>query len=124
MLRICPLAVALALSPAFPATASELPANLGGCVETHISNITSDFPGAPGGGSVIHYENGGQQLSFDKIAGLDRDQIGDPVRVCLVAVAEGCPPGDTRGRTYEGTNLRTGLSWRAPDTLVLNCSGA
>ncbi len=104
--------------------ASELPAEIGACIESRIAAITSDFPGAPGGGSVIHYENGAQQLSFNKIDGLDERQVGDSVRICLVDQAKGCPPGDDRGRTYEGTNLRTGLIWRAPDTLVHNCNGA
>jgi hypothetical protein len=123
MLHPIAFAIAFAL-PSSLASAADLPARVGECVETRISSITSDFPGAPGGGSVIHYENGGQQLSFDKIPGLDTTAIGDPVRVCLVQMAEGCAPGDSRGRTYEGTNLRSGLTWRASDTLMHNCSGA
>lgn len=125
MLRKTVLALTIGASASVgAAAASVLPSEIGGCTETRIAQITEDFPAAPGGGSVIHYENGAQQLSFDKIPGLETTQIGDAVRVCLVAVARNCPPGDERGRTYEGTNLRTGLTWRAPDTLLHDCSGA
>jgi hypothetical protein len=89
-----------------------------------VAGITADFLGAPGGGSVIHYENGGQQLSFDKSPEIESSQVGDPVRVCLLRRAANCPPDDERGRTYRGTNLRTGMSWIAPDTLLHDCSGA
>ena len=115
---------ALVYAAIAPAASSELPAQVGQCIESRVAGITTDFPGAPGGGSVIHYENGSQQLSFDKSPEIESSQIGDPVRICLLRVAANCPPGDERGRTYQGTNLRTGTSWTAPDTLLHDCSGA
>jgi hypothetical protein len=103
---------------------SVLPAQVGECAETRITQVTEDVQGAPGGGTFVRYENGGNQISYEKLPGLLSSEIGDPVRLCLASVAEGCPPGDERGRFYEGTNLRTGESWEAPSSLVLDCGGA
>jgi hypothetical protein len=116
--------LALLLTLTGQAVASPLPSVLGECAETTIVELGVNPTGAPGGGSTIRYENGGNQISFNKIGELETARVGDPVRICLVFQARDCPPGDERGRVYKATNLRTGLSWEAPDTLVHNCAGA
>jgi hypothetical protein len=45
------------------------------------------------------------------------------VRICLVSLPQNCPPGDTRGRIYKTTNLRTRQSWTLPDS-EHSCGGA
>jgi hypothetical protein len=50
-------------------------------------------------------------------------RVGDRVRICLVSIPKGCPPGDERGRAYATTNLRTGAAWTRRDSAHL-CGGA
>jgi hypothetical protein len=106
------------------AVASPLPSTLGECTETTIAELGINAMGAPGGGSTIRYENGGNQISFYKLDELETARVGDPVRICLVFQARNCQPGDERGRVYKATNLRTDLSWEAPDSLLHDCAGA
>lgn len=99
------------------------PEHIGDCVETKVAWLGPRLEGVPGSGSAIQYQNGMRQVEYDAVAGIDRSQIGDDVRVCLVSAPENCPAGDDRGRVYSGTNLRTGESWSAPDSEHM-CGGA
>lgn len=99
------------------------PEQIGDCVETKVAWLGPRLEGVPGSGSAIQYQNGMRQVEYDAVAGIDRSQIGDDVRVCLVSAPESCPAGDDRGRVYSGTNLRTGESWSAPDSEHM-CGGA
>ena len=114
----------LALSPAGwqTADAAELPAEVGVCSETTITEIGYRL-GDPDSGSAISYANGGVQISYDTIPEIHRSQVGDAVKLCLVSVPEDCPPGDDRGKIYRATNLRTGETWEAPDSQH-SCGGA
>ncbi|WP_395646213.1 hypothetical protein [Terricaulis sp.] len=99
------------------------PQNVGDCVETTVTLVGPRLEGVPDSGSSIMYDNGLSQVEYDVIPGIANSHIGDAVRVCLVSVPEDCPPGDTRGRVYEGTNLRTNETWTAPDSQH-SCGGA
>jgi uncharacterized protein len=107
-----------------------LPKRVGECVVTSIAKIGDRF-GAPIGatarenqmGSAVVYANGGYQVSYDWVAELAHSRVGDRVRMCLVSIPQGCPPGDDRGRFYKTTNLRTGESWELPDAQHM-CGGA
>jgi hypothetical protein len=65
-------------------------------------------------GTSVSYKNGGTQVSFDAIQAVINSKKGDHVLICLVFVPEHCPAGDTRGKIYTTTNLRT---------LESDCSG-
>lgn len=103
--------------------ASAAPANVGDCVETAVTLVGPRLEGVPDSGSGIAYENGLTQVSYDVVPAIANTQVGDAVRLCLVSVPENCPPGDDRGRVYEGTNLRTNETWSAPDSQHM-CGGA
>jgi len=104
------------------AKAAALPAEVGECSETTITEIGYRL-GEPDTGSAISYANGGVQISYDTIPEIHRSNVGDPVKLCLVSLPEDCPPGDDRGKIYSATNLRTGESWEAPDSQH-SCGGA
>jgi hypothetical protein len=104
------------------ARAEALPAEVGECSETTIEDIGYRL-GDPDSGSAISYANGGVQVSYDTIPEIHRCRAGDEVKLCLVSVPEDCPPGDDRGKVYSATNLRTGESWKAPDSQH-SCGGA
>jgi hypothetical protein len=127
MLRIAVCAAALAL--AAPALAASLPTRVGQCatttvkrVETRLVDGSTNQP-IPGSGSAIVFANGGYQVSYDTIAAVEASRPGDAVRICLVSIPQGCPPGDNRGREYKTTNLRTNASWTLPDS-EHSCGGA
>ena len=117
------LAVTLSL-PAL-ARADALPDRIGACGETTISFVGGRLEGDDRfeTGTAVQYDNGGVQISYDRVDGAASSRIGDPVRICLVSIPEGCPPGDDRGRIYATTNLRTGASWEMPDSSHM-CGGA
>jgi len=105
-----------------------LPAQVGGCSIVIVKQVATrlqdeDGTPVPGSGSAIDYTNGGSQVSYDSIDGIDHSKRGDSVRVCLVAIPEHCPPGDNRGRIYTATNLRTHEQWTASDS-EHSCGGA
>lgn len=102
-----------------------LPYVVGACSRTSIALIRSRFDGDPtfASGVTVRYANGGYQVSFAREAPLVASQVGDPVELCLLEIPQGCPPGDTRGRVYEGRNLRTGGIWVLPDAQH-SCGGA
>jgi hypothetical protein len=105
------------------ATAAALPTKLGQCSDTRVKAIESRLVGAPDSGSAVSYANGGYQVSYDMIAGIQHSRPGDAVRLCLIRLPRDCPPGDERGRVYRATNLRSRESWQAPDAEHA-CGGA
>ena len=119
----------LAGALALPAAATGLPTKVGQCVDTTIKSVGNRLEdGAtnkpmPGSGSAISFANGGYQVSYEQVAAVDSSRPGDPVRVCLASIPQGCPPGDDRGREYKTTNLRTHRSWNLPDA-EHSCGGA
>lgn len=75
-------------------------------------------------GTVIGYANKVLGISYDRIAAIvEKSNVGDRVKLCLTAKYIDCPKGDTRGRTYRATNLRTGDTWELPDSQHV-CGGA
>lgn len=117
--------LAATLSLATFARAADLPVRIGACSETTISFIGGRLEGDDSfeTGTAVQFDNGGAQISYDREEGVVNSQIGDPVRICLVSIPEGCPPGDDRGRVYATTNLRTGADWEMPDSQHM-CGGA
>jgi hypothetical protein len=105
------------------ATAAPLPGRVGQCSVTSVKALETRLQGMPDSGSAISYENGGYQVSYDIIPAIQSSRRGDSVRLCLVFIPKHCPPGDARGRIYEATNLRTGGTWKAPDS-EHSCGGA
>ena len=119
------LAAALSLAMASSVFADELPVRVGACGETTISFVGGRLQGDDRfeSGTAVQFDNGGMQISYDRVDGAANSRVGDPVRICLVSIPEGCPPGDDRGRIYVTTNLRTGASWEMPDSSHM-CGGA
>lgn len=93
---------------------------LGACTQTTVISVG---PRAGDTGSVIEYANGLWQVDYNTIPAIHRSRSGDRVLLCLTEIPVGCPPGDDRGRTYKGTNLRTRESWSAIDS-EHSCGGA
>jgi hypothetical protein len=118
----------LAASPA-QAGVGRLPRHVGECVHTRVKDVETRLQGGdsrepvPGSGSAIQFTNGGYQVSYETVPAVEASHPGDLVRMCLAAIPEDCPPGDTRGREYRVTNLRTHRSWRLPDAEHM-CGGA
>jgi len=106
-----------------PALAQQVPAAVGQCVTTTVAEIGSRLDGVPDSGTAIRYGNGIWGVSYDVVAEIARARVGDPVRLCLTAVPEDCPPGDDRGRFYAAEDERTGESWELPDAEHM-CGGA
>ena len=105
-----------------------LPTKVGDCAITSVKRVTtrlqdSDGTPVPGSGSAIGYTNGGAQVSYDMIGGIEHAKEGDLVRLCLTSIPQHCPPGDDRGRVYTATDLRTHEEWTAPDSEHA-CGGA
>ena len=119
------LAAALAAAAVLPARADDLPTEVGACADSSITQTGGRLEGDDTfeTGTFVQFENGGSQISYDRIDGVVNSKIGDPVRICLVSIPEDCPPGDDRGRVYNTTNLRTGESWEMPDSGHM-CGGA
>ena len=102
---------------------ASLPTRAGECSEAVIAEIGSRLLGVPESGSAVGYTNGGYQVSYELLPGVAASRVGDHVKVCLVSIPTGCPPGDDRGRVYRATNVRTGATWEAPDSEHM-CGGA
>lgn len=106
-----------------------LPTRINQCSETTVAKVTTRLQDGntgeeiAGSGSAVRYSNGGYQVSYDEILGINGSMPGDPVRLCLTAIPENCPPGDNRGRVYHAVNLRTHEEWDAPDA-EHSCGGA
>ncbi len=123
------IVLAASLSLTSSALAEPLPTHVGHCagtrvktVETRLVDGSTNRP-IPGSGSAIEFVNGGNQVSFEQVRAVDWSRRGDRVKICLVSIPKGCPPGDKRGRIYRTTNLRTGGSWTLPDS-EHSCGGA
>lgn len=126
----------LAIVAAFAATAGDAqrrgrPQQLrvGACARTTIAEVTQRLQEGDTGepvplsGSAVRFANGIVQVSYDQEPALNQSLVGDPVFVCLMALPEGCPPGDDRGKVYTTTNLRTLNSWTLSDSQH-SCGGA
>ena len=106
-----------------------LPQRVGLCVETRIKSVEtrlvdgSDNSPIADSGSAVRFVNGGYQVSYETVRAIERSRPGDPVRMCLIQIPHPCPPGDTRGRLYKTTNLRTHRSWTLRDAEHM-CGGA
>ena len=74
-------------------------------------------------GFHVWLKNGGVTVDYETPAAVRSSKVGDHVLVCLVYIPKECPPGDSRGRVYTVTNLRTLLSWTAGDSQH-SCGGA
>ncbi len=111
------------------ALAEGVPTRPGRCVETRIAAVEHRLQQGEHGpfiaesGSAVRFANGGYQVSYDEVDAVTRSRVGDPVRMCLVQLPRDCPKGDTRGRVYATTNLRTRQSWTMPDAEHA-CGGA
>jgi len=77
----------------------------------------------PGSGSAIFYANGGRQVSYDTVPGIEHSRVGDKVFLCFVSIPRSCPAGDDRGKMFTAKNLRTGATWTLPDSQH-SCGGA
>ena len=106
-----------------PALSAGLPTKVGECSTTKITQIGSRLDGVPDSGSAVSYANGGHQVSYDMVPGIQHSRAGDPIKLCLIELPSNCPPGDDRGKIYRATNLRTHATWEAPDTQH-SCGGA
>lgn len=93
---------------------------MGACTLTRVASVGFR---AGDSGSVIEYANGLWQVDYNIIPGIRNSRRGDRVLLCLTDIPIDCPPGDDRGRTYKGTNLRTFESWSAINS-EHSCGGA
>jgi hypothetical protein len=105
-----------------------LPERVGACAVVLVGRITTRLEDADGrevagSGSAIEYTNGGYQVSYDTVDGIEHSRRGDRVQLCLTEIPQHCPPGDNRGRVYHALNLRTREEWSAPDAEHA-CGGA
>jgi hypothetical protein len=108
---------------AFAATANPLPTKIGQCASTTIKDVGTRLEGVADSGDAVSYANGGYQVSYTTIKGLKGARTGDAVKLCLMTIPDGCPPGDDRGKVYRATDLRTHASWEASDSEHM-CGGA
>jgi hypothetical protein len=74
-------------------------------------------------GTSVFYQNGGGQVSYDRVPAIVNSKRGDHVLICFVFIPSNCPAGDDRGKIYTTTNLRTLHSWTLPDSQH-SCGGA
>lgn len=100
-----------------------IPAKIGECSKTKVSEIGTRLEGIAGSGSFIKYTNGIIQVSYNAVKGIEDSLVGDIVNLCLLSIPTNCPSGDVRGKTYSGKNLRSGESWQASDS-EHSCGGA
>lgn len=105
------------------AATGTLPRKIGECVQTTVTSVGTRLKDTPGSGSFINFANGEMEVSYDTIPGIEHSKSGDPIRLCLIEIPRGCPPGDDRGRTYTATNLCTGDSWTEGNSSH-TCGGA
>lgn len=74
-------------------------------------------------GFHVLFKNGGTTVDYETPEAVRNSKVGDHVLICLVYIPKNCPPGDSRGRVYTVTNLRTLHSWSAGDSQH-SCGGA
>ena len=74
------------------------------CEETTVrevgARLTSEGKPVWGSGVSIVFENGVYLTSYDNLLVVENQRPGDKVRLCLLEVPVGCPPGDDRGWKY------------------------
>ena len=102
-----------------------LPSHILACGGSVVTDIGGRLEGDPdfSSGTSVFYENGGSQVSYEKISAIVSSKKGDHVLICLVFAPSHCPEGDVRGKIYTTTNLRTLESWTLPDSQH-SCGGA
>jgi hypothetical protein len=102
-----------------------LPAHILTCGGSVITEISGRLEGDTdfSSGTSVSFSNGGTQVSYEKIQAIVNSKKGDHVLLCLVFIPKNCPKGDTRGKIYTTTNLRTLDSWTAQDSQH-SCGGA
>jgi hypothetical protein len=107
------------------AAKGKVPGRIGDCVETRISFIggVHAAPAPNQDGAIVNYENDEASVSFKQEPEIERSQLGDPIRLCLVSIDRTCPRGDRRSRVYRATNLRTNGVWELGNSLHA-CGGA
>jgi hypothetical protein len=121
-------ALLAAATPGMVSGATGRREHIGQCFSTRVlrvENRLGDGAGhfEAGSGSAIELADGHSNVSYQQLKGIDRSKPGDRVRLCVIGIPGNCPPGDTRGISYRGRNLRTGLTWKAADAEHL-CGGA
>lgn len=123
------LACWMVLLPAFSfadVTANDpLPTKLLTCGGNIIKEIGPRLEGDGEMSTGFHVllKNGGVTVDYETPEAVRSSKVGDHVLVCLVYIPKDCPPGDSRGREYTVTNLRTLHSWTAADSQH-GCGGA
>jgi hypothetical protein len=102
-----------------------LPAHILTCGGSVIAEIGPRLEGDTdfSSGTSVFFKNGGTQVSYERIEAIINSKKGDHVLICLVFIPKNCPEGDTRGKIYTTTNLRTLASWTAQDSQH-SCGGA
>jgi hypothetical protein len=76
--------------------AGDLPKRQGDCADTAIKSIGTRLEGVPDSGGAVSFENGGDQVGYDRVPAIEQSKNGDPVRMGLVALPRNCPKGDDR----------------------------
>lgn len=110
------------------ADAGHVPQQVGDCVQTRISNVTTRF-GEPvtysniDAGTSVEYANGGRVVSYGRDQGLFDAKAGQRVVMCLLTIPYDCPEGDDRGRLYYTFDADTKGEWILTDTQHM-CGGA
>lgn len=102
-----------------------LPTKLLTCGGSIIREIGARLEGDTGMSSGFHVwlKNDGVTVDYETPEAVRTSKVGDHVLVCLIYIPKDCPPGDSRGRVYTVTNLRTLRSWSGPDSQH-SCGGA
>ncbi len=111
-----------ATQPDYDPASAPLPA-LGECAEVGVSEVGYRLEDTPDSGSMITYDNGVYQVSYQPVPGIESSRVGDRVRLCVSELPKDCPAGDNRGVVYHATNLRTGGSWEEANSSHM-CGGA
>jgi hypothetical protein len=111
------------------AIAQDVPPRELACVTTRITSLEhrlqsgSNGPFVPDSGSAVKFANGIYQVSYEELEAVHHARTGDQVLLCLIRIPRNCPSGDTRGRVYTTTDLRTLESWTLSDS-EHSCGGA
>jgi hypothetical protein len=69
----------------------------------------------PDSGSVVIYENGVEQVSYDEEQYIDDSDVGDQVMLCVYKIQTDCPRDTKPGTDYLAINLRTQTPWLLPN---------
>jgi hypothetical protein len=96
---------------------------VGQCTNTSIASVGTRLEDTPGSGTAITYADGTSGVSYDTVQDAEASQVGDPVKLCLIEVPKGCPPGDDQGKVYSAEDSRTGRRWSLPNSSH-TCGGA